>query len=256
MIGWILRLAKSEAGDGKDALTAGRERVEMAEQSEHADREPFDIDEALRRIREAVRAYPKPVLFALADEGFRSPFEQLVACIISIRTLEEVTGPVAREFFRHARTPSEVSRLPPEEIDRLIRPATFHETKALRIRAIAERLVAEHGGELPCDEGTLLSLAGVGPKCANLVLAIACGQPRIGVDTHVHRVVNRWGYVHTRTPEETLRALEQKLPKRYWAELNRLLVPFGKYVCTARAPRCSTCPVRDLCPRIGVTEHR
>jgi endonuclease-3 len=215
--------------------------------------EPFDIDEVMSRVREAVRPYPKPVLFALAEEGFGSPFEQLVACIISIRTREEVTEPTAHEFFRRARTPAEVSRLTVGEIDHLIRAATFHETKAPQIQAIAARIVEEHGGELPCDEEVLRSFRGVGPKCTNLVLSIACGQPRIAVDTHVHRIVNRWGYVHTRTPEQTLVALEAKLPKRYWTELNRLLVPFGKYVCTSRG-RCSACPVPERCRKVYAME--
>jgi endonuclease-3 len=102
----------------------------------------------------------------------------------------------------------------------------------------------------------LRSFEGVGPKCANLVLASACGQPRIAVDTHVHRVANRWGYVHTRTPEQTLAALEAKLPRRYWVEINRLLIPFGKHVCTAQHPHCSTCPVHEFCAQVGVTEPR
>jgi endonuclease-3 len=219
-------------------------------------KEPFDIDEVMRRVREAVGSYPKPALFALADQGFKTPFEQLIACIISIRTRDEVTEPTARELFRHARTPAEMSRLAPAEIDEWIRQSTYHQAKAPQIRAIARRILDEHGGELPCDDDVLRSFVGVGPKCANLVLAIACGRPRIAVDTHVHRVTNRWGYVHTRTPEQTLAALEAKLPERYWVEINRVLIPFGKHICTAQHPRCSTCPVRVPCAQVGVTEPR
>ena len=199
---------------------------------------------------------PVAAMFQLADEGFSSPFEQLVACIISIRTLEETTLPTARGLFQRARTPAELAGLTVAEIDGLIRPSTFHEGKAPRLRAIAERLVAEYDGQLPCDEAVLLALPGVGPKCANLVLAIGCGQPRIGVDIHVHRVTNRWGLVQTATPEQTLIALEPILPRQYWTELNRLLVPFGKYVCTGRAPHCSTCPLLDRCEQRGVRAHR
>ena len=212
---------------------------------EHAPLRPFDIDDVLARVREADRSFPKPVLFALADDGFRSVFEQLAACVISIRTLEEVTEPAARSLFVRARTPAAVAALSVEEIDALIGRSTFHEAKARQIREIARRALSEHGGEVPCDEGVLRSFAGVGPKCANLVLAIACGVPRIGVDTHVHRVVNRWGYVSASTPERTLSALEGRLPRRHWTDLNRLLVPFGKHVCTGHLPCCSTCPVRD-----------
>ncbi|HWE61738.1 MAG TPA: endonuclease III [Chloroflexota bacterium] len=221
-----------------------------------AEKRPFDIDAAMDRIREAVRPYPPAALFQLADEGHTSPFEQLVACMISIRTRDETMLPVARRFFEVARTPEEVSALSPEQIDALIALSSFHEVKARQIHAIARRVVAQYGGALPCDFAVLTSFAGVGPKCANLVLGIACGQPRIGVDIHVHRVTNRWGYVHARTPEMTLAALESVLPRRYWVEINRLLVPFGKFICTGTAPRCSTCPVLDMCRQVGVTTHR
>lgn len=217
---------------------------------------PFDIDEAMGRIREAVRPFPKAGLFELADDGYSSPFEVLVGCIISIRTRDETLLPLARQFFARARTPDEVSRLTPDEIDALIGACTFHEVKARQIHAIAQRAVEEYGGSLPCDRDTLLSLPGVGPKCANLVLGIACGQPRIGVDVHVHRVTNRWGYVHAPTPEATMAALEERLPRAYWIEINKLLVPFGKHVCTGTLPRCSTCPVLEMCRQVGVQQHR
>ena len=217
---------------------------------------PFDIEQAFLRIEEAVRPFPKAALFELAEEGFRSPFEQLVACIISTRTLDEVMLPTARRLFALARTPLEVSRLTVTAIDEAIRACTFHEAKAPQVHQIARRIVEEHGGVLPCDPAVLLSFRGVGPKCANLVLGIACGQPRIGVDIHVHRVTNRWGYVNTSTPEKTTAALEGILPHSYWIEINRLLVPFGKHICTGRLPRCSTCPVLDMCLQIGVTTHR
>jgi endonuclease-3 len=217
---------------------------------------PFDIDQTFLRIREAVRPFPKAALFELAEEGFRSPFEQLVACIISIRTLDEVTLPTARRLFALARTPLEVSRLTVTAIDEAIRTCTFHEAKAPQIHQIARRIVEEYGGVLPCDPTVFLSFHGVGPKCANLVLGIACDQPRVAVDIHVHRVTNRWGYVNTPTPEKTTTALERVLPHSYWIEINRLLVPFGKHICTGRLPRCSTCPVLDMCRQVGVTTHR
>ncbi len=217
---------------------------------------PFDIDRAMRLVGEAVQPFPKAALFALADEGYGTAFELLVACIISIRTYDEVTMVAARRLFGIARTPGEMSRLSAERIDAAIGAATFHEAKARQIREIGRRVAAEHGGELPCEEEVLLSFSGVGPKCANLVLGIACGDARIGVDVHVHRVTNRWGYVAGSTPERTMRALEERLPKRYWVEINRLLVPFGKHVCTGRLPRCSTCPVLDMCRQVGVAAHR
>lgn len=220
------------------------------------DKQPFDIDVVMERIREAVRPFPRAALFELADDGYRTPFEQLVACIISIQTRDETTLPVARRLFARARTPEEVGRLTPTELDELIGDCTFHEAKAPQIQAIARRVVAEYDGHLPCDRDMLLSFVGVGPKCANLVLGIACGQPHVAVDVHVHHVTNRWGYVATTTPERTMAALEARLPRQYWVEINRLLVPFGKHICTGARPCCSTCPVLDLCRQVGVTSHR
>jgi endonuclease-3 len=217
---------------------------------------PFDIEVAIPKLREAVRPFPKAALFELAAEGYASVFEQLIACIISIRTRDETTLPTARRLFATARTPADMSRLRVADIDSLIGACTFHEPKARQIQAISRRAVAEFEGTLPCDAEVLMSFHGVGPKCANLVLGIACGQPTIGVDVHVHRVTNRWGYVQTSTPEKTMMALQEKLPRRYWVEINALLVPFGKHICTGALPKCSTCPVLDMCRQVGVTRHR
>jgi endonuclease-3 len=216
----------------------------------------FSISEVLRRVRAAVQPFPKAALFELADDGFRSPFEQLVACILSIRTRDETTLRVACQLFSLARTPEALSRLTSGEIDSIIQACTFHEAKARQIHAIARRVLKEFDGSLPCDRQVLLSFQGVGIKCANLVLGIACDQPAISVDIHVHRITSRWGYVHTRTPEQTTAALEQMLPRRYWVEINRLLVPFGKHICTGNLPKCSTCPLLSMCQQVGVTKHR
>jgi endonuclease-3 len=216
----------------------------------------FDIDLAIRRIREAVRPFPKAALFELAEEGFASPFELLIACIISIRTFDEVTLPCARQLFALARTPLAMSQLTPAAIDEAIHASTFHEAKARQIHEIACRVVSAHRGALPCDGAVIRSFRGVGPKCANLVLGIACQQPYIGVDIHVHRVTNRWGYVQERTPERTMTALEAVLPQQYWVEINRLLVPFGKHICTGSRPRCSICPVLEMCQQVGVEAPR
>ena len=202
---------------------------------------------------------PKAVLFELAERGYGSPFEILVACIITIRTLEEVSLPTSLRLLEVARTPGQMARLTPARIDELIRACTFHEPKSRTIHAIAKRVVSEFGGELPCDFETLTSFSGVGPKCANLTLGIACGSAGAGgipVDIHVHRVTNRWGIIDAKTPEQSMAALETTLPKRYWLEINKLLVPFGKYVCTGKLPKCTGCPVLEYCRQVGVTTHR
>lgn len=210
----------------------------------------------LRRIRASVREFADAAMFALAAEGYTSLFEQLVACIISIRTRDEVMIELARNLFARAPTPQAMATLDPSAIDVLIGASAFHEAKARQIHEIAQRTVTEFDGKLPCDFETLTSFRGVGPKCANLALGIACGHTRIGVDIHVHRVTNRWGYVSEPVPVRTMLALEKKLPKKYWVEINRLLVPFGKHVCTGIRPKCSTCPVLEYCRQVGVTEHR
>lgn len=219
------------------------------------EKRPFDIHVAVERLREAVAPFPKAAMFELADDGYASPFEQLIACILSIRTRDEVSLPCAKELFARARTPEAMLELTIDEIDAAIRSSTFHEAKAPQIREIARRVVEEHDGELPCDFDVLTGFHGVGPKCANLALGIACGQARISVDVHVHRVTNRWGYVATNSPEQTLRALEEKLPEEYWVEINRLLVPFGKHICRGRGPKCGSCVLLEMCAQVGVEKR-
>jgi endonuclease-3 len=222
---------------------------------------PFDVDAVVARLRRSTRAFADAAMFELRDgsgevPGYGSLFQQLVACIISIRTRDETSLPVSRRLFARAATPEALSALEVDEITELIAQSTFAEAKAAQIHAIARRTVEEFGGELPADAAVLMSFKGVGPKCANLALGVAAGAGGIAVDIHVHRVTNRWGYVQAPTPEATMAALEARLPRRYWVEINRLLVPFGKHVCTGALPRCSTCPVLEYCRQVGVTQHR
>jgi endonuclease III len=221
-----------------------------------SDKQPFRIDTAVRRVRQAVEPYAKAALFELAEEGYRSVFEVLVGCLVSIRTRDEQTLPITRRFLAAARTPDAVAALSEEQIAEGIAGCGFAERKAGQIRRIAQIAVQHHGGVLPADVETLLELPGVGPKCAHLTLGVVGHPVGIGVDIHVHRVTNRWGYVAGADPEATREALEAKLPRRYWVEINKLLVPFGKHVCTGVAPKCSTCPVLTMCRQVGVTSHR
>lgn len=220
------------------------------------EKKPFQIDIVIQRLRQAVVPFRKAALFELYDEGYTSPFEILVACVISIRTFDEVTVPCAQKLFALGKTPQAISELSVETIDQAIGSCTFHEGKAKQIRMIAQQIVEKNDGVLPCNKELMLSFHGVGPKCAHLALGIACQRPFISVDIHVHRVTNRWGYVATKTPEKTMTALETILPEKYWIEINRLLVPFGKHICTGTQPRCSTCLVLEMCQQVGVTKHR
>jgi len=196
---------------------------------------PLDIDVVMRRVEEAVRPFPKAALFQLAEDGYGSPFEQLVACMISIRTRDEATIVIARNLFSHARTPAEFADLSPEVIDEWIHQSSFHENKAVQIRDIARRVLSEYDGQLPCDEALLLSLPGIGPKCARLVLGIACGTPLISVDVHVDRVTNRWGYV--RAP-----------PRRRWWPSRRSCPSATGWTSTASSSPLASTSAPAACP--------
>jgi endonuclease-3 len=227
----------------------------MATSSSATSKRPFDPIEAIRLLRIAVAGLPAPSMFELRNRGYGSLFQQIIACSISVRTYEEVSLPAAIRLFERAATAEAVAALPVAEIDALIAPATFHERKAHQISQIAAS-VSRSGGDLACDEATVLAFPGIGPKCAALALGIACNEQRLPVDIHVHRVANRWGVVSTKTPEQTQPALEQIFPPEYWLELNERLVPFGKAICTRLRPRCSTCLLLDMCQQVGVTNPR
>lgn len=216
----------------------------------------FDLKKVLALIEEAIRPFPKAAMFELAERGYNSLFEQLISCVVSIRTLDETTIPVSLAIFAEARTPQQVLDLGPDHLTKLLYGSTYPEQKTSTILGIAKAAVDQHGGQLPADYKKLTDLKGVGPKCANLALGVAAGHQAISVDVHVHRVVNRWGYVATNQPEQTLKVLEQKVPVELWTEINRLLMPFGKHICTGTAPKCSTCPVLNYCEQVGVTRHR
>ena len=219
-------------------------------------KENFDLTTVLARIEEALKPFPKAAMFELAERGYNSLFEQLISCIVSIRTLDETTIPVSLRLFAVARTPEALLQLDVQTLTELLYGTTYPDQKAYTMLGIAQRTIEEFGGQLPADYDALTSLKGVGPKCANLALGVATGKAGISVDVHVHRVVNRWGYVQTKQPEKTGKLLEQMVPEDRWIDINRLLMPFGKFICTGSLPHCSTCPVADWCERVGVTSHR
>ena len=207
-----------------------------------ATKEPFDIDEAFRRLRLALAGLPKAAMFDLRDRGYSSPFEQLVGSLISARTRDEATMAICLRLFDRARTPQAIAKLDESTLAGLLHGAAFPEPKARDLIALSKRIVEEYGGDVPDTLEGLTAFRGVGPKIAALTLAVGFGRAAIAVDIHVHRIVNRWGYVDTSTPEKTAAALALKLPERYWVEINERLVPFGKHVCTGPRPHCSTYP--------------
>ena len=211
-----------------------------------------DLAARLRAFRDTCRA----TTLTEVQEATRSPFHLLVSCVISLRTKDEVTHEASRRLFDLADAPGTLAGLAEDRIAEAIYPAGFYRTKAGQLRRIGEILVERHGGEVPASESALLELPGVGRKTANLVLGLGFDIPAICVDTHVHRISNRLGLVSTSTPEATERALQDVLPEDLWIDINDLLVTFGQNQCHPTSPRCSTCPLDDMCPRIGVTRHR
>ncbi len=213
-----------------------------------------DMEWLVARLGE-VREGHRPTTLA-AVERTRDPFRLLVACVISLRTRDEVTAAAAARLFAAAADPASMAALAETSIAEAIYPAGFYRTKAAQIRAIARLLLERHGARVPADRDALLALPGVGRKTANLVLGLGFGIPAICVDTHVHRISNRLGLVATKTPEETERALEKVLPQRHWIDINDLLVTFGQRLCHPTSPRCSSCPLAARCPRLGVRRSR
>jgi len=206
-------------------------------------------------IREAVRGKGVPSVTEISRKT-RSPFKVLVSTVISSRTKDEVTADASRRLFTEADTPRKLARLSEERIARLIYPAGFYRVKAKNLRAMAIMIVERFKGRVPQTIDELTTLPGVGRKTANLVLTLAFGKDAICVDTHVHRIVNRIGVLKTSTPVETEFALRKALPKKLWAEINDLLVTYGKRVCTPISPRCSVCVIDAYCKRVGVTRSR
>jgi endonuclease-3 len=211
-----------------------------------------------QRIRTLRRLSPTWRVTALAEVAaqWRDPFRVLIACLLSLRTKDETTGPAAARLFALADTPEAMRRLSPRAIERAIYPVGFYRTKARVLRDVSRDLIARYGGSVPDDIDALLTLKGVGRKTANLVVTQGFNKPGICVDVHVHRISNRWGYVRTKSPEETEMALRRRLPRRYWIGYNDLLVSFGQNICLPVSPHCSRCPIRAGCPRTGVARSR
>jgi len=215
----------------------------------------FNLAEAIRRLRRVVARWRQPVVERVANEK-PDPFRILIATMLSLRTKDETTDEAARRLFAVASTPEAMARLPEKRLARLIYPVGFYNQKACCLRAACSLLLERFGGRVPADIDALVTLPGVGRKVANLVVTRAFHLPGICVDTHVHRISNRWGFIETKTPDESERVLRERLPRRYWMEYNGLLVAFGQNCCTPLSPHCSTCPLNDLCPRRGVARSR
>jgi len=214
-----------------------------------------DIHRVIARLKQEATTWRVPVVGEIAQKT-RDPFKVLISCILSLRTQDATTAAASARLFSLAGDPRALLALAPGKIERAIYPVGFFRTKAKNIRAISRDLLQRFGGRVPATIDALLTLKGVGRKTANLVVTVGFKKPGICVDTHVHRISNRWGYVKTATPEQTEQALRAKLPRRYWICYNDLLVPFGQNVCRPLSPHCSRCKISRDCARVGVLRSR
>jgi endonuclease-3 len=214
------------------------------------------LTRVVRILQKEVLRWKVPAVGLIAERAMDRPFETLISTILSLRTKDAVTEQASHSLLARASTPEAMIMLPAREIETLIYPAGFYRTKAKHILEICRILIEKHRGKVPRDMEGLLHLPGVGRKTANLVLTIGYDDYGICVDTHVHRISNRWGYVETGTPEETEFALRARLPKKYWKTYNDLLVTFGQNLCVPVSPWCSKCPVAQYCERKEVGKHR
>jgi len=209
----------------------------------------------IAKIRRAIRPFQTPAVTVVAKAS-RDPFQVLISCLISLRTKDEVTDVASQRLFAKADSPKKMLALREREIAKLIFPAGFYRTKAKQIREISRVLMDDYQSRVPDTLEELLKLKGVGRKTANLVITVAYYKPGICVDTHVHRISNRLGWVKTKTPGQTEMALREILPKRYWIPINDWLVTFGQNLCQPVSPWCSKCPLENSCPQIGVKYRR
>jgi endonuclease-3 len=211
-----------------------------------------NIAQVLRTLQRLVRRWEVPVVGRYRAD----PFTTLLSCLLSLRTKDETTRAASRRLFRLARTPRRMLALSTRTIERAIYPVGFYRTKAKTIRSVCRTLLRRYHGEVPDELEELLTIKGVGRKTANLVVTLAFHKDGICVDTHVHRISNRWGYVSTKTPEQTEMALRRLLPRRHWQTYNDLLVTFGQNLCHPTSPWCSRCPLERRCAKVGVARSR
>jgi endonuclease-3 len=218
--------------------------------------QPKTVERVMRALARAITGLDLPAVEKISEEQQEDPFQILIATILSARTQDATTHAASTRLFRRARTPRTMAKLPVKTIERLIYPVSFYRYKARYVKACCEMLVTRFDGQVPPTMEELVTLPGVGRKTANLVLILGFRSLRnICVDTHVHRISNRLGWVRTRLPDQTEQALYRNTPPRWWPYINLYLVTWGQNVCRPVYPRCGDCVIAADCPRIGV-EHR
>ncbi len=214
-----------------------------------------NIHQVIKILQHELKHLPDPSV-TLVGKRWKSPFLVLISCILSLRTKDQTTLPASERLFALANTPETMIKLTAKEIEKAVYPVGFYKTKAKSILGICKDILEKFDSQVPNDIDILMTMKGVGRKTANLVLTEGFGIPAICVDTHVHRISNRFEYVHTKNPEETEWALRKQLPKKYWIEYNALLVTWGQNICRPISPLCSQCGIEKFCPKNDVKKHR
>lgn len=214
-----------------------------------------NIDEVIYLIKKQIKKFNAPYATQISNEE-RNPFKTLISTILSSRTRDEVTKKASQKLFLKVKNPNDLMNLSVKEIEKLIYPVGFYRVKAKNLKKLGEELIKNYNGRIPDSIEELIKLPGVGRKTANLVVTLGFNKDGICVDTHVHRIVNRWGYVKTKTPKETEYVLREKLPRKHWKKINSLLVVFGKNICTPISPKCSICKLNNLCLKVNIKKFR
>ena len=215
------------------------------------------FDKIFSLLQQELQHYQQPIVSREKRNIKQTPFTTLISCLLSLRTKDEVTEQASYRLLKHYDTPQKIVQLTEQQIANLIYPVGFYNTKAKRIRKISQTLLDHYDGKVPEKLEELLQLKGVGRKTANIV--IVYGHKKSGflpIDTHCHRIPNRLGWIRTKTPEETEKALKKILPKQYWDDFNTLFVLFGQRICVPVSPLCSKCPIKRFCQKKGVTRQR
>jgi endonuclease-3 len=214
------------------------------------------VSDSLKKLGRAIRGMEEPAVEKISEDTREDPFQVLIATMLSAQTRDEVTAEASARLFRAARTPRTMAKLTPSRIERLIYPVSFYRVKARHVRETCREILTRYRGRVPSTMTELLTLPGVGRKTANLVLILShASRDNICVDTHVHRISNRLGWVSTKTPDETEQALYRVVPRRWWPSVNLYLVTWGQNVCRPVYPRCRACVLGGRCPRIGVVKE-
>ena len=212
------------------------------------------IDKIMKILLKEYEVYRKPTIRRTSAK--KDPYKTLITCLLSLRTQDKNTEKVSTTLFKVAQTPKQIVKLPIKRLEKLIFSSGHYKKKARTLQHVSKVLIKKFNGKVPKTKEELLSIKGIGPKTANIVLCFAYGQCVIPVDTHVHRIPNRLGLVKTKTPEQTEIKLMKIVPRKYWKEINTTFILFGKDICNPISPKCSICPINHLCPRIGVKKHR